>query len=288
MEIRQCKYTEDFTYPDEEVHCHLYKTDFPDMHMHDYWEFFMIANGSVTHRTEKKTEKLTRGDLFLIRPFDKHCFRKPYDDGYEELNDMVTDALFRRIASTVHPDLYDMIVSLDEPLKMKVGEPERKQFLDDLHIIQTLKDKEHGAMRAIIVFMYLDVLKAVFLRSIHSEKSYPQWLNEFIAKVQLTENICLPVEELYKLTHFSHSHLTKLFKEHMGCTLKQFLTEGRMNYAAGLLQTTDLLVLDVAMKLGYSSLSHFNRAFKESFGVTPSEYRTGIREKTPAGRGTQK
>ena len=177
---------------------------------------------------------------------------------------------------------------MDEPLKMKVGEPERKQFLDDLHIIQTLKDKEHGAMRAIIVFMYLDVLKAVFLRSIHSEKSYPQWLNEFIAKIQLTENICLPVEELYKLTHFSHSHLTKLFKEHMGCTLKQFLTEARMNYAAGLLQTTDLLVLDVAMKLGYSSLSHFNRAFKESFGVTPSEYRTGIREKTPAGRGTQK
>lgn len=67
MEIRQCKYTEDFTYPDEEVHCHLYKTDFPDMHMHDYWEFFMIANGSVTHRTEKKTEKLIRGDLFTVR-----------------------------------------------------------------------------------------------------------------------------------------------------------------------------------------------------------------------------
>ena len=49
--------------------------------------------------------------------------------------------------------------------------------------------------------------------------------------------------------------------------------ELKLSYAAKLLQTTDLIVLDISSKVGYSSLSHFNRVFKATYHLTPSEYR---------------
>ena len=46
-----------------------------------------------------------------------------------------------------------------------------------------------------------------------------------------------------------------------------------MVYAAGLLEKTDLPIIEVAGGAGYESQSKFASAFRREFGIAPSEYR---------------
>ena len=46
-----------------------------------------------------------------------------------------------------------------------------------------------------------------------------------------------------------------------------------MVYAAGLLEKTDLPIIEVAGRAGYESQSKFASVFRREFGIAPSEYR---------------
>ena len=271
--MKFCRYMEDFPFPDTEAHFHLFGTEYPKMHSHDYWEFFLITSGSIVHRQPGYDEVVGVGDLFLIRPFDRHCFVRPMEQGYQQLNVMVTDRVFRILCEAISPDLYDAVAEGEKPVKIFLGDDERKQLIDSVHLVQTLSEDDYANFQALIRIMYLQTLKHVYYSLLHVNNSYPAWLNRFLAQIKKPENILLPVNELCSLTNFSHSHLARLFKTYTGKTLVNFLMELKLSYAAKLLQTTDLIVLDISSKVGYSSLSHFNRVFKATYHLTPSEYR---------------
>ncbi|MFR2716174.1 MAG: AraC family transcriptional regulator [Anaerococcus obesiensis] len=43
-----------------------------------------------------------------------------------------------------------------------------------------------------------------------------------------------------------------------------------------MLKTTDLKIIDIAMKVGYNSTRTFQRAFSRIIGVSPNKFRTTI------------
>ena len=46
-------YQDDFDYPETHMHFHLFSQDYPELHDHNYWEFFFVICGSVGHGTER-------------------------------------------------------------------------------------------------------------------------------------------------------------------------------------------------------------------------------------------
>jgi two-component system response regulator YesN len=44
-----------------------------------------------------------------------------------------------------------------------------------------------------------------------------------------------------------------------------------------MLETTDLLVTEIAMAAGFSTVSHFTRTFHKEVGMSPRAYRRGRR-----------
>jgi len=73
--------------------------------------------------------------------------------------------------------------------------------------------------------------------------------------------------------HISPSHLSELFKKHLGENFVHFLHELRVRHACRLLLSTDMTVSDIALEAGFGSYNTFSRVFRESQGVTPTEYR---------------
>ena len=61
----------------------------------------------------------------------------------------------------------------------------------------------------------------------------------------------------------------------------QYLTQWRMQLAAGLLRDTTAKVIDVALRIGYDSEAAFSRAFKREVGVAPGAWRRGRRGPPP-------
>ncbi len=80
-------------------------------------------------------------------------------------------------------------------------------------------------------------------------------------------------EEMCGLCGVSESSLRRLFREHTGKTIHEFVKELRMTYAAHRLVTTNDPVSTIGYELGYESSSYFTKTFRETFGVSPQFYR---------------
>lgn len=71
----------------------------------------------------------------------------------------------------------------------------------------------------------------------------------------------------------SESHLSRVFHQETGVTLRAYIIKRRVEEAMDLLRYSDYSSLDIANYLCFSSHSHFISVFKAQTGMTPREYR---------------
>lgn len=71
----------------------------------------------------------------------------------------------------------------------------------------------------------------------------------------------------------SRKTLCKHFKNDTGETFARFVMRKRIDCACHLLETSDLIIAQIAYQTGFSSQSHLNTAFKRTIGITPREWR---------------
>ena len=72
---------------------------------------------------------------------------------------------------------------------------------------------------------------------------------------------------------YNPKYLSSLFKKFTGRTLKNYLTEQRINAAKQLLASGNESVKQVAYKVGFTDEYYFMRVFKAETGMTPKNYR---------------
>lgn len=78
--------------------------------------------------------------------------------------------------------------------------------------------------------------------------------------------------------HLSPYHVSRLFKQHTGITISEYLTMRRIREACSLLATTDKTVLEIAREVAGFSSSHFCKLFKQHKGISPEAYRSSVRK----------
>jgi AraC-like DNA-binding protein len=80
------------------------------------------------------------------------------------------------------------------------------------------------------------------------------------------------VESLAEAAGMSRSAFAARFKELLGQTPLEYVTEWRMQKAMQLLRQRDKKLIDVARSVGYESDAAFSKAFKRVVGANPGEY----------------
>jgi len=83
----------------------------------------------------------------------------------------------------------------------------------------------------------------------------------------------LSLTKLSEYTMLSNNYLSRIFKEHMGVNLVDYVTTCRMTKAAEMLTETRLPVEQIARALGYNTPHYFSKRFREHYGLTPNQYR---------------
>ncbi|HWH57830.1 MAG TPA: AraC family transcriptional regulator [Terriglobales bacterium] len=81
------------------------------------------------------------------------------------------------------------------------------------------------------------------------------------------------VESLAEAAGMSRSAFAARFKDLLGQTPLEYVTEWRMQKAMQLLEQRDKKLIDVARSVGYESDAAFSKAFKRVVGDNPGEYR---------------
>ncbi|MHA7963947.1 response regulator [Paenibacillus sp. CAU 1782] len=74
----------------------------------------------------------------------------------------------------------------------------------------------------------------------------------------------------------SETYLCAFFKKQKGQTIKEFITETKMNKAKELLRDSKVKLFEIAMNLGFTDANYFTTFFKRCEGITPSEYRERV------------
>jgi len=80
--------------------------------------------------------------------------------------------------------------------------------------------------------------------------------------------------ELVKILGIGKSRLKKGFRLFYGCSMKEFITNNRLQQAQKLLLAGNLNVTQVALEVGYEHTSNFTSAFKNKFGISPKAFQT--------------
>ncbi len=83
----------------------------------------------------------------------------------------------------------------------------------------------------------------------------------------------ITLADIARAAHLSISRLAHLFREQMGITLIDYLTNVRINHAKRMLLTTDMNCTRICFEVGYNNQSYFTRTFKQVAGITPRQFR---------------
>lgn len=81
------------------------------------------------------------------------------------------------------------------------------------------------------------------------------------------------LDQMSKAIGYSKYYCSSLFHKVAGTTLKKYLADRKLTFAATSLRDSHERILDIALKYGYASQEALTRAFVRRFGCTPNSYR---------------
>ena len=166
-----------------------------------------------------------------------------------------------------------------------VTQPERVQSIFDDLISQGLGDHAERERQCATILRYL-ILK---LGELHrpaddiAAKAFATYerVRRHIAESYETIS-CL--SEIATACAVDEAYICRLFKRFGRESPFQYLLHLRLNRAAELLLTTDLLIKDIAPRLRFTDAFNFSRTFRHAFGIAPNELRKGRDLSAPLGQ----
>jgi len=114
---------------------------------------------------------------------------------------------------------------------------------------------------------HVDVNTSVFSGLIHPK------LNSILELIHGEPEKKWNVDELAQVAGMSRSAFSRLFKERVGLSPMDYLTQWRMTLAYRYLADDGISTLDAALRCGYESEASFSKAFKRVMGVGPGQVR---------------
>ncbi|MBR6588357.1 MAG: DNA-binding transcriptional regulator [Kiritimatiellae bacterium] len=98
----------------------------------------------------------------------------------------------------------------------------------------------------------------------------PEWLADALGQIDSALNRPFSTIDLVELTGHSHVTISKTFRQKLGMTPLQYITQVKMKAAKKMLDEGKYLVKEVAAKTGYQSLSRFCIVYKAFWGHSPT------------------
>ena len=262
------------------------------MHSHEFMELVIVTSGSARQtisipEDQEYTHDVRRGDVYLLAQGEQHCYYMDPDITFQIINIIFDPSIFT--ALLFPEELAGSPVSVltalySASLRKKIGwalslpDAPLGEVIHYAGLIEReTADRTPGyrLRSTLLLGVLLSLIGQYMYKTAGASgetKSAPN-INRAIAYIDqhYCQNVDLSV--LAQLAQCSTRHLTRRFREIMGCTILQYIARLRMERACYLLLNTQESVTAVALAVGIGEMNHFDCMFKRHTGVTPTAYR---------------
>jgi two-component system response regulator YesN len=130
------------------------------------------------------------------------------------------------------------------------------------------------------LFSWFDAyIKSVITQILYKKANPDNQLSERIkAYIEKNYDQDISIPLLAEVFLFSPTHMSHLFHEQTGSSIKQYLIRVRIEKACELLRDGSLKIADIGQMTGYPKPHGFLKQFKSYTGMTPSEFRQQLAE----------
>lgn len=106
------------------------------------------------------------------------------------------------------------------------------------------------------------------------DKSPDEYINFVQAYIHQHYYEQISLNDLAEILYISRPYLSKLFKQVIGKSFKEYLVMYRLARAEQMLLSTNQSVKEIAASVGYDDYAHFSKLFKLKYGEAPIKYKT--------------
>jgi AraC family cel operon transcriptional repressor len=235
-------------------------------HGHDFCEVFWCIEGRGVETRPEASEPLNIGGYGLVTPETVHGFRS--DGGLTFRNLALPVEAWRDLRHRYGHTLHDLFAT---------GEVRDVLQSEQLrHVEQAAEPLRQGRRDRVAMDRLLLVWEQVVTE--RSKQRLPDWLAEALT---LQEELRGGVASWVQRCGYSHEHVTRTCREHLGQSPTQLVNGARLDLACRLLERTDRDVTDICYASGFSNLGHFHKTFRNRHKTTPLRYRRRQRSVLP-------
>lgn len=251
-------------------------------HTHEFVEIFYIVHGKIEHSIAGAPKTtLQVGDVVIIPSGVVHSF---YRDGSTKCGHrdvMIRTSFFSELCQFLDPKIYDEVFKQRTPLFMHVSNAHIEHFESTIKTITRALSTSITDKLPLIKSFIVSLLTPLFSKLIEDYlEEFPAWFNQLLSNFTKIKLIKDGLPAITSDIPYDKKYLCRLFKNNMGMTMTEYLTNIRLEYALNMLKTTDMAILEISQEVGFSSLSHFNKLFKNKYGLQPSLIRKTMTNKT--------
>ena len=257
-----------------------------NLHAHDCFELAYVTKGSAEHTVNGVTEKVQRGDYFIIDYGSRHSYQNGKD--LELINCLfLPEAIEETLAGS--ESFEDILrVCLIRYHKQYFGKtPVNRIFHDeDGRILQLLlgmqeeyAKKQTGyqdIFRYRLMELIILTMRMIVWKDSAEQMNAPLKSDLIAEMVHYLEGHYTEKNVLGKFcvnSHYNLQYLSRRFKKETGITATEYIQKLRIEKACRLLRGSDLQIREIAHLVGYEDLKFFNKLFLRMLRLTPREYR---------------
>ncbi|MGH4117517.1 response regulator transcription factor [Clostridium sp.] len=154
--------------------------------------------------------------------------------------------------------------------------PYKSKKLDELKkvlILRIIKINNKGELRTQFLVYLSELAKEIQIQRKGDIYGVIPTVLEYLNK-NYDHDISL--NDVAKSVNLSYNYLSKVFKDEIGKSFIDYLTELRIDKSMKLLANENISIKEICLKNGYNDPNYYSKAFKKITGMTPTEYRTFI------------
>lgn len=241
-----------------------------ELHIHDYYELFMVTSGTLEYTVEGNIYTLHPYDLVVTNPRELHA---PH---YSEEETGISFISFKKIfLQQIDGEEFNLFRALDA---RKLGRNNKveaalvKRYGID-KIFQTIEEKLRVEAPQNTVFVRAQlILLLIALSEAIPEAKGEYTCNDVVNNVirYINHNLAedLSSEALSRAFFTEKSYLRRLFKAQTGYSINEYVTQKRIITAQGLIRNGETATA-AAEAVGFMDYSTFFRNYKKVTGQSP-------------------